>query len=80
VDRFRGYSFRIKTAGRGGNRTVECAWRRLGRGDNTTGVGGSVLDVTRGNLKGTRTETGFEFEFAIVDDESLISPSSCSRR
>jgi hypothetical protein len=43
------------TAGRGGNRAMECAWRRLGRGGNTTGVGGSVLDVTEeGHEEGQR--------------------------
>ena len=48
------------TVGRGGNRAMECAWRRLGRGGNTAGVGvgGSVLDTTGGGM-----EEGFEFEF-----------------
>ena len=49
----------------------------VGRGGNTTGVEGSVLDVTRGARGGT--ETGFEFGFVMVDDESLISPSSGGR-
>ena len=66
------------TAGRGGNRAMECAWRRLGRGGNT-GVEDSVLDVTGGGARGG-TKTGFEFEFVMVDEESLISPSSCGRR
>ena len=67
------------TASRGGNRTMECAWRRLGRGGSTTGIEGSVLDVNGGGARGG-TETGFEFEFVMVEDESLISPSSCGRR
>jgi hypothetical protein len=54
-------------------------WRRLGRVGNTTGVGGSVLDVTRGGAQGG-TETGFEIEIVMVDDVSLILPSSCGRR
>jgi hypothetical protein len=65
------------TVGRGGNRAMECAWRRLGRGGTTAGVGvgGSVLDTTGGG-----TEEGFEFEFVTAGDISLISPSSCGRR
>ena len=31
------------TAGRGGNCAIECLWRRLERGGNTTRVGGSVM-------------------------------------
>jgi hypothetical protein len=41
------------TAGRGGNFAMECAWRRLGRGGNTTRVEGSVMDVTE---EGTRRD------------------------
>jgi hypothetical protein len=57
------------TVGRGGNCAMECAWRRLGRGGNTAGVGvgGSVLDTTGGG-----TEEGFEFEFVTAGDISLI--------
>ena len=57
------------TAGQGDNRAMECAWRRLGRGGNTTGAEGSVLDVTGRGTRGG-TETGFEFEFVMVDNES----------
>ena len=67
------------TAGRGGKRAMECAWRRLGRGGNTTGVGGSALDKTGAGVRGG-TETGFELEFVTAGDVSLISPSSCARR
>lgn len=35
------------TEGRGGNRAIGCAWRRLGRGGKTAGVVGSV-DITGG--------------------------------
>ena len=65
------------TVGRGSNRAMQCAWRRLGRGGNTAGVGvgGSVLYTTGGG-----TEEGFEFEFVTAGDISLISSSSCGRQ
>jgi len=59
------------TAGRRGNRAIECGWRGLGRGGNTAGVGGSVLDTTRGSRGGTKTGFEFAFTFMAMGDSNL---------